>query len=238
VPFVLLIGFLMGVRHALEADHLAAVATLASRRRGVVATMVQGTLWGIGHAAALLAVAVVVVLCRVSIPDRIAHGLEALVGVMLIGLGLSVLWRLRRGRLHVHVHRHGDGTMHVHAHAHARGERHDPDRHAHAHARGGLRPALLVGVMHGMAGSAALLVLVAMRFSATPMFAIAFVALFGAGATLGMAALSAVIAVPLAVSNPALSRGYRGMHAVIGVASIAIGAWVLVGALAPGGALH
>lgn len=238
MPFVLLLGFLMGLQHALEADHLAAVATLATRPTGWRGSMLQGAVWGLGHALTLLVVAAAGLLFHAAVPDRVAHALEALVGVMLLGLGAQVLWRIRRGRVHVHVHRHDDGTVHLHAHGHARGEAHDASRHAHAHARGFPGRALLVGAMHGMAGSAAVLLLVTLRLGGSPWTALAFVALFGLGAAVSMAALSTVIALPLRVSERRLSRVYRVLEGAIGLTSLAIGAWVLAGALTPGSPIH
>src|SRR5262245_38671324 len=147
----------MGLKHAFEADHLAAVATLAKESRGWVGSAVQGALWGVGHALTLLVVAALGLAFHATIPDRVAHVLEGMAGVMLVGLGAQVLWRLRRRGIHIHVHRHADGTVHLHAHAHPAGQPHDPVRHEHGHAQGGSWRALLVGAMHGMAGSAAVL---------------------------------------------------------------------------------
>ncbi len=237
MPIVLLLGFLMGLKHALEADHLAAVSTLATRSRSPWQSVVHGAAWGVGHASTLLVVAAIGLLFHAAIPDRVAHLLEAGVGVMLIGLGAQVLWRLGRQGVHVHVHRHDDGTVHLHAHAHAHGAAHDPGHHAHAHAHGSGR-ALLVGAMHGMAGSAAVLLLATLKLGGSPWVALAFVALFGAGATLSMAAMSAAIAMPFRVSERRVTGIRRALEAGVGLTSTAVGVWVLVGALTPGAPLH
>ncbi len=224
---LLLLGLLLGLRHALEADHLAAVASLATRSRSVRSTVLQGVSWGLGHTLTLLVVGGLCLLLRASIPDRLAGALEGAVGVMLLLLGADVLRRLRRERVHVHTHRHGDGTLHFHVHRHAPEEAHDPDHHkqAHEHAHGLSRRALLVGLVHGLAGSAALLLVTVTTISSIGL-GIAYIAVFGLGSILGMAALSAVIALPL--QGPSRLAGWsKGLEAVIGVSTILIGVWVL-----------
>ncbi len=224
---LLFLGLLLGLRHALEADHLAAVASLATRSRSLRSTVLQGVAWGFGHTLTLLAVGGLCLLLRATIPDRLAGALEGAVGVMLLLLGADVLWRLRRGRVHVHPHRHADGTLHLHAHSHAHshapGEAHDPHRHEHAH--GLSRRALLVGLVHGLAGSAALLLVTVATISSL-WLGLAYIAVFGIGSILGMATLSVVIALPL--QGPSRLAGWsQGLEAVIGVSTILIGAWVL-----------
>lgn len=223
---LLLVSLLLGLRHALEADHLAAVASLATRSRSLRSTVLQGVSWGFGHTLTLLVVGGLCLLLRASIPERLAGALEGAVGVMLLLLGADVLWRLRRRRAHVHPHRHADGTLHFHVHSHAPGEAHDPQHHEHAH--GLSRRALLVGVVHGLAGSAALLLVTVSTISSL-WLGIAYIAVFGIGSILGMAALSVVIALPL--QGPSrwsrLAGWSKGLEAVVGVSTMLIGAWVL-----------
>ena len=149
--------------------------------------------------------------------------LETAVGVMLIFLGGHVLIRLARDRVHFHLHRHHDGVTHLHAHSH-RGEprRHDPDRHQHVHpGRLPLRT-LLVGMMHGMAGSAALLVLTAASVGPAPL-GLLYVVLFGAGSIISMAALSAAIAVPLAYTATTLTWGNWTLQGMVGLGTVILG---------------
>jgi ABC-type nickel/cobalt efflux system permease component RcnA len=228
---VLLVSLLLGIRHALEADHLAAVASLATRSRSVRSTVIQGVTWGLGHTITLLVVGGACLLLRATIPDRVATALEGAVGVMLLILGADVLRRLRRRRIHVHVHKHADGTVHLHAHGHAPGEvaAHQPHRqqaHEHPHPHGLPHRALLVGLMHGLAGSAALL-LVTLTTLTSAWLGLAYILFFGAGSILGMAALSAVIALPLRGTAKVLAGWYNGLEAAIGVSTMLIGAWVL-----------
>jgi ABC-type nickel/cobalt efflux system permease component RcnA len=225
---MLLLGLLLGMRHALEADHVAAVASLATRSKGVRGTVVQGMVWGLGHTITLLVVGGACLLLRAAISPRLAAALEGLVGVMLLLLGADVLLRMRRDRLHFHVHRHGDGTVHFHAHGHAPGEAHDPGHHDHAHAHGEGFPlrALLVGLMHGLAGSAALL-LVTLTTLRSAWLGVAYIAIFGIGSILGMGALAAVISLPLRGTARTLTGWYYGLEAVIGLGTLLIGGWVL-----------
>ena len=140
---------------------------------------------------------------------------------MLVGLGAHVLWRLWRDRVHFHRHGHADGTVHLHLHSHA-GETVPHAHAAHAHVHGFRWRTLLVGLMHGMAGSGALLVLTVSQ-AASPAVGLAYVALFGIGSMFGMGALSTVIAVPLAVSARWLTWANSGLQGAVGVVTIGIG---------------
>jgi ABC-type nickel/cobalt efflux system permease component RcnA len=221
-----LFGFLMGVRHAFDADHLAAVASLATRGRSVRSGLLQGTAWGVGHTLTLLVVGGACLLLGRAVPAGWASGLEAVVGVMLLALGADVLWRSRRQRVHVHVHQHGDGTRHWHAHRHEPQAAHDPSRHEHVHPRRLPARALAVGLVHGLAGSAALFLLT-LQTVPTLALGLAYIGLFGAGSILGMAALSAVIMVPLRAAAQRITRLQSGLEAVVGVATVAVGIKVL-----------
>ena len=215
-------GFLLGMQHALEADHIAAVSSIAARRSNVGDIVRHGLTWGLGHTLTLFIFAGAAILLGHAIPEHLSRPLEIAVGVMLVGLGAHVLWRLWRDRLHFHQHRHGDGTQHFHLHSHATDSVPHP-RSSHAHQHGFRWRTLLVGLMHGMAGSAALLVL-AVTQAASPGYGLLYVLLFGIGSMLGMGALSILIAVPLVVSARWLTWANRALQGVVGVVTIAIGA--------------
>lgn len=225
---ILFLGFLMGVRHAFDADHLAAVASLATRRRSLRAGVMQGAVWGLGHTLTLLIVGGLCLSLDAAVPESWARGLEMAVGLMLLALGAEVLWRLRREQVHVHAHRHPDGTRHLHAHRHAEDLPHDAAGHDHLHAAGFPKRALLVGAVHGMAGSAALLLLT-LHQARSPASGLVFIALFGLGSISGMAALSAAIAVPLRWSARLVSSAHGGLEALVGLATLGLGARVLSG---------
>jgi ABC-type nickel/cobalt efflux system permease component RcnA len=220
---ILGLGFLLGMQHALEADHIAAVSSIAARRTDVGDIIKHGLTWGLGHTLTLFAFAGAAILLGHAIPEHLSRPIETAVGIMLVGLGAHVLWRLWRDRVHIHRHAHDDGTVHIHVHSHT-GETlpHPHARAGHAHAHGFRWRTLLVGLMHGMAGSAALLVLTVSK-APSPAVGLAYVALFGIGSMFGMGALSTVIAVPLAVSARWLTWANRSLQGAVGLITIGIG---------------
>jgi len=228
---ILTAGFVIGMQHAMEADHVAAVSTIATRQKSLRGIVGHGATWGLGHTVTLVLLAGGALIFGRAIPEGVSHILEAAVGVMLFGLGAHVIYRLIQERIHFHRHKHADGTVHLHAHSHKA----DPEtvhRHSHAPAHDHSHPAglpwrtLLVGMVHGLAGSAALLVLAAASIS-DPATGILYVALFGIGSILGMALLSAVMAVPLIWTAKAMTWAYRSLQAAAGVITAGLGAWVL-----------
>lgn len=218
------LGFLIGLQHAFEADHIAAVSALVSNQTSRLRMMRHGALWGLGHTLVLLLVAGGAMLTGVHLGDTFGASVEALVGLMLLGLGLHVLWRLWRDRVHFHWHRHEDGQVHLHLHSHAHDQSH---RHRHPDPVAGR--ALLVGMMHGLAGSAALL-LVTVASMDSPLLGLTYIALFGLGSILGMAGMSLVIALPLAATAQRLTRVNGALQAAIGVMTVGIGVWTLLAA--------
>jgi hypothetical protein len=223
---ILGLGFLLGMQHALEADHIAAVSSIAARRTEVGDIVKHGLTWGLGHTLTLFAFAGAAILLGRAIPEHLAQPIETAVGIMLVGLGAHVLWRLWRDRVHFHSHGHGDGTIHIHAHSHA-SENVPHARAVHEHGHGFRWRTLLVGLMHGMAGSAALLLLTVSQAS-SPAVGLGYVALFGIGSMIGMGALSTVIAVPLAVSARWLTWANSGLQGAVGIVTIAIGVRTIV----------
>ncbi|HYE64067.1 MAG TPA: hypothetical protein VD966_00710, partial [Pyrinomonadaceae bacterium] len=140
---VLGLGFVFGLKHATEVDHVVAVSTIVSEYRSISRAALVGGLWGVGHTASLIGVGAVVLALRVSIPERITGWLEFCVALMIIGLGANALVRALRGRTDVHVHRHShDGFSHVHIHFHERGTEHAGSSISHSHSisRIGLKP--------------------------------------------------------------------------------------------------
>lgn len=224
---MLLLGLLIGMQHAMEADHVAALATLATRARSVGQTVRLGAVWGMGHALTLLLFGGIVLVMDRAMPERLAQGLEFAVGSMLVLLGLDVMRRVIRERVHFHAHRHPQDIVHLHAHSHAGDSApHDPRRHRHEHPQGVRLRALLVGMMHGMAGSAALILLTLETVHSVP-FGLLYIALFGLGSILGMALLSIAIAIPLRYSESALTLAHNGLKAVIGVTTVALGGMLM-----------
>jgi len=218
---ILLLGLLVGMRHAVEADHVAAVATLATRSASLSERVKVASMWGVGHAGTLFLFGGSVLALGLSLPERLARAFEGAAGLMLIVLGLHVLGRLRTRGIHFHRHRHGDGREHSHAHAH------DPSSsgHGHEHRHGLLSRALLVGGVHGLAGSAAL-VLLSLQLTQSTARAILYLATFGLGSVAGMAALSLAISVPVRLSSGYAGRAWRMVEGALGMVTIGLGCWM------------
>ena len=207
------LGSLLGMRHALEPDHLAAVSTLVTGERSTSKAAFLGVCWGLGHTFALIAVGAVLVVLRAEMPVRVSDAFELCVALMLVGLGLRAIYLAARqgsaGPAHVHHH----GRM-VHTH-------HGAAPHIHIGAWTLARRPLLVGAMHGLAGSGALTALVLATLPTTAA-RLTYMALFGLGSTLGMAALSGLLGWPVARAGS--HRGFaRGISLAVGCVSTTLG---------------
>jgi ABC-type nickel/cobalt efflux system permease component RcnA len=192
-------GFILGLKHALDSDHLIAVSTIVSERKGFWSSSVVGALWGLGHTASLLIVGLVVIAFNFQIPDKIAQAMEFSVALMLIVLGANVLWKiLRGGKFHVHTHTH-DHHLHIHPHIHEASKKHDEDTVHHHSTKVGKKP-FFVGMVHGMAGSAALMLVVLATIPSRAL-ALLYIAIFGIGSVGGMFLMSALIGLPFALTS-------------------------------------
>jgi hypothetical protein len=214
------LGLLLGLRHALDADHVAAVSTLVARERGLARSCLLGAFWGAGHTLALLGAGIAVIAFKVTITPRLEDALERTVGLVLVLLGAHVLLRalgesLVSGREHTH-----GGVAHRHAHL-------GPSDAAHVHLVGlGTRP-FVVGLLHGLAGSAALTLLV-LGTIPSPIGALAYLLVFGVGSTAGMLLLSGLVGLPVALA--ADGRGLQtAIQVVAGVGSTALGVFMVAG---------
>lgn len=224
---LLLLGFLIGMRHALEADHIAAVASLATQKQTLSRALTQGAFWGIGHTLALFIFGSAVIWMDTVMKEALAEKLEFAVGVMLVVLGLDVLRRVIRDRVHFHRHKHENTGEHFHAHSHLGEGRHQRSPHEHQHSSWRELPfkALFVGLMHGMAGSAAL-ILLTLQTIQDKWMGMVYILLFGFGSIVGMAALSFAIAIPLQSSARHMTFLHNGLQAVIGVFTVSVGLFV------------
>lgn len=224
---VLSYGLVFGLKHATEVDHVVAITTIVSRHRNVFRSAIVGALWGLGHTASLLVVAIVVLSLRVSIPAHVSGWLELGVALMIIGLGVSALWRALRTSNEVHVHQHShDGLSHTHIHFHEHESKHQPRlRQAHSHtvSRVGWKPAL-IGMMHGLAGSGVLTLLVLTQIS-SPWLGLFYIATFGFGSVVGMLLMSGLIGLPFALTSGRLTYLHRGLQTIAAVLSICFGVW-------------
>lgn len=218
---LLLLGFLLGMKHALDADHIIAVSTIALEQRSLKRSCAVGICWGVGHTVALLGLGVVALGWRQAIPQDVADVFEAGVGVMLIGLGLSVGWTLFQERLHVHRHTHEDGIGHLHVHSHREGH-----GHAHAHRYRLEYRSVAVGMMHGLAGSATLLLLVLSTVHSL-LEGLWYILVFGMGSIIGMTLLAAVVNLPFAVTPGRFAGAHLALRALAGLASVSLGGRLL-----------
>jgi len=250
------VGFFLGMRHATDPDHVLAISTIVSRERSLRAAAVIGALWGLGHGVTVTLAGGLVILFGVVIPPRVGLAMEFAVGVMLVLLGLLTLAAVVKqarealalhamhggahgappadATVHVHVHAHGDYVhRHEHGHgegSHGHGEDSTPqawlDRHFGRLGPYQIARPLVVGVVHGLAGSAAvaLLVLTAIR---DPLWGLAYLAVFGAGTVAGMMLITVAIAVPFTVGAARLPALSAGLRTAAGVLSVGFGLFLM-----------
>lgn len=218
----LALGFVMGLRHALDPDHVAAVSTFVTQERSPIRSSLIGAFWGLGHTTALLVFGLALALGRLAISARLAQLLEFLVGCMLVALGAQVLYRVARGqRVHVHTHEH-DGTVHSHLHFHLTDARHE---HRHHVLRWGGKP-FVVGVVHGLAGTAAVMLIVVGAIPSL-MLAVGTLLVFGFGSIGGMVAMSLVMSVSMAFAARRLLVLERVIRVAAGAFSLGFGVYLV-----------
>jgi len=229
------LGFLLGLRHAMEADHVAAMSTFVSQERTLLRSCLRGTFWGIGHTAALLAAGVAVIAFKVQISPGFERAVETCIAIVLTLLGGHVLVRAL-GTLSLHSHEHvHDGVVHRHAHVHLRrdaGHHHDGEAHGshdHVHLFQGARKPLLLGLLHGLGGGGAL-VLIVLTTLPSPAAAFLYLLVFGLGSTAGMLVLSGLMGLPFALLAGGAARAATALQIVVGAVSMAIGLGMLISA--------
>lgn len=211
--FTLFLGFLLGVKHAFEADHVIAVSTIAAEQKNPFTSSLIGTFWGIGHTTTLFLIGLLVLLLKLSIPEKASLVFELFVGVMLILLGLRVLFQVRN-MIHSHVHVHGK-RKHEHTHVHSGGKK------LHYHHR-----SFFIGIIHGLAGSGALMILVLSTINSliTGLF---YIIIFGLGSILGMTIMSFFIGIPFFYAGKHVPAIDRILRLVAGLLSIVFGIYMI-----------
>ena len=228
-------GFLLGMRHATDADHVIAVTTILNRSRRFLDTTLIGALWGLGHTITVVLVGVLIIGFNVVIPPAVGLAMEFAVALMLIGLGiLNLTGGLRRlterftpaAPLHAHDHAHG-GTSHGHLHGHGTDERlstSTPSGGGFVATYGWFHLArpVVVGLVHGLAGSAAVALLVLATIQDTGA-ALAYLVVFCIGVAAGMAILTTVIGLPLMIAGARSAQINRWLTIGSGVLSLAFG---------------
>jgi ABC-type nickel/cobalt efflux system permease component RcnA len=222
---ILLLGLVTGLRHSIEADHVAAVLSVvaSNHKKNIKRASMLGAIWGLGHTMSLFVAGLVVLLLAVNISETLSNRLEFGVGIMLLFLGVTTLtgWsigkffkglRHQKKSSHKHIHYHQGNVVHSHEHIHNR-------EHGHGH------KSLIIGMVHGMAGSGALLLIVLSTINSIPL-GLAYIAIFGAGSIGGMAGISTLMGIPFVkLSNSAkISIALRYAAAIT---TLAIGAGLI-----------
>lgn len=214
MPLLALIttGLILGTLHGLDADHVVAVLTLVTETHSIKKATKLGLFWGIGHTTALMIVGLVVILLKISIPETFGTPFDLMVGGIIIILGMKILYTIFCTKTHTHTHTHGDLS---HTHIHLTREK---EKNHHR------RPltAFLIGIIHGTAGSAALMLIVLSTIT-NPLEGILYVSIFGIGTILGMSIITTIIGWSVITTTKKISRIQKPLHATIGFAAIAFG---------------
>jgi sulfite exporter TauE/SafE len=219
---ILAYSLVFGLKHALEPDHLAAVSTIAVEHKSLASSSLVGAVWGVGHTLSLLLAGLVVILLGLDLREEYLRPVEVIVALMLIGLGARALWKLRWERNDMVNIERKESLNHI------RG------RYDHSHGvlgRIGLRP-LLIGMVHGLAGSAALLLLLIPVIPST-ILKIVYILVFGAGSIAGMVIMSCMVGLPTHLMAERFLKVSLAVRALAGLFSLGFGVWLLHEFMAP-----
>jgi hypothetical protein len=252
VAFFLFLGFFLGMRHATDADHVVAIATIVSRERSVAGSALIGAAWGVGHTITVMAVGVAIIVFGIVIPPRLGLSMEFAVGIMLVLLGVFTLTGMGRavGAVHTHTNLAGGDRLDLHDHLHAHGDYvhwhshgHGPGAHGHAaehtplarlDRRLGrmalyqwLRP-FAVGLVHGLAGSAAVALMV-LSIIREPVAALGYLLLFGLGTVVGMMLITLILSAPFAFTAINLPKFNWRLRVASGLVSFVFGVVLIYG---------
>ena len=203
-------ALLLGLKHSLDTDHLIAVSTIISEKPAGKMSAIKGAIWGLGHTTTLFVAGVIVLFFKLNIPAKLEDFLEMTVGFVLIYLGLSLALRIKKNKIHFHAHNHG-GRNHLHAHSHK-----EASDHNHLH------KSFWVGIVHGLAGSATLMLIV-LSSAKTPIIGIIFILIFGLGSMIGMAAFGYLASIPLKFAGERVTNLNNKLTILIASASMLIG---------------
>ena len=218
---ILLLALGLGMLHALDADHVIAVTGLSSigleqqdkklnRKQGIIFC----SRWAMGHGGALIVIGSAVMFLGIAIPETLSHYAENSVGIVLVSLGVYVLWEIRRNEVHIHFHQHEDGRRHMHWHTHKQAAN---GKHKHEHTP------VLVGLLHGVAGSAPLLVLLPLAKMSSPWVGIMYLILFAIGVFIAMIVFGGLIGHIFLWTKQLGNRFINGLRAIVSIASIGYG---------------
>jgi ABC-type nickel/cobalt efflux system permease component RcnA len=216
---ILGLGLILGIKHAIEPDHVIAVSTIASQSKKLWKSSLAGVFWGIGHTATLFIVGMFFILMKGEIPEKWAMSLEFLVGIMLIYFGITAIKSF--GNIHVHTHDH-DEDLHKHVHSH---NHHGTHNHVHKHKEASYVKSMWMGLIHGLAGSAAMVLLTMTTVNSVWEGAL-YILVFGAGTVLGMLFFTTIIGIPFVLSSKKLSIN-KALTQITGFISTAYGVYYM-----------
>ena len=216
---VLTMGFILGIKHAIEPDHVIAVSTIASQSKKLWHSSLAGVFWGVGHTLTLFVIGIMLILFKGEIPEKWAMSLEFLVGIMLVYLGVKTILSFKN--IHIHHHKH-DGDDHKHVHTHQNSGEHD---HKHQHKKITYLKSMLIGLIHGLAGSGAMILLTVSTVKSMGEAAI-YILIFGAGTVIGMLFFTTIIGIPFVLSKKNKTISGR-LGIVTGVISTIFGAYYM-----------
>jgi len=224
---VLFLAFGLGMLHALDADHIIAVSGLSSMNTSTAKndgyknnrqSLIFCARWALGHSAALLLIGSAVIFLGMAIPQQLSNMAESLVGVVLILLGVYVLWDMKRQHAHLHFHQHDGMSDHAHWHSHQQDKSmHNKDAHKHAHTP------VFVGVLHGVAGSAPLLVLLPVTKISSPWLGFSYLIIFGIGVFLSMVLFGGLLGHIFAWLKQWGNQFINGLRVLVSIISISYG---------------
>lgn len=217
---ILFIGFALGLQHAIEADHLAAVSTIVSEKKSLLTGSIVGGFWGLGHTTALFVVGAIVIFLKIHISETAEARSEAVVGAMLVLLGLNALRKLVASEtVHIHKHEHGE-REHIHIHIHTHNGEPEPSHHRFS------PRSVMIGMVHGLAGSAALMLLI-LPVIPSPAVALLYILIFGAGSIGGMMAMSFVIGLPFHFTAGRFGFLNGAIRLAAGLFSLSLGGYIV-----------
>ena len=214
----LTLGFTIGLMHAFDPDHVVTMSTMVSRERSIRRSSLLGAMWGLGHTTSLALVGLAVLALQLTIPPSLSKGMEFAVAMMIVALGGHLIWRTTKEcGLHRHTHSH-DGPAHAHVHFHSK---HDRTDHHHHVPRSNSKT-FAIGIIHGLAGSAALTLAVMATMTST-IQGVLYILIFGLGSIGGMFLMSAIMSMPFAFLGKWVSGWQRPAQGMIGMLAVSFG---------------
>lgn len=218
---LLFFGFVLGLKHAVEADHLAAVSTIVAERKNIFSSTIIGGFWGVGHTISLLLIGTLVVFLKLQISESVEAKLEAIVGVMLVALGLNALRKLlKKDTIHLHKHEH-EGHQHIHIHGHQK----ESAEKTHHILKFSPR-AIFIGMVHGLAGSAALMLFIVPTIASSAV-ALLYILIFGIGSIGGMMLMSLLIGLPVHLTAGKFTALNKAILGIAGIFSFGLGVFII-----------